>query len=183
MKKVVVFLADGFEEIEGLTVVDVLRRAQIEVTTVSVKDSLEIHGAHSIIIMADRTFTDMNFSDTDMLVLPGGVPGTNHLAGYQPLLDLLKRFYEEGKMISAICAAPSILGVQGFLEGKKATCYPGYEDKLLQAIPVDEGVVIADNIITGKAMGTAMDFSFVLVERLVGKEMADRVAGMIYYTK
>ena len=119
MKKVCVFLADGFEEIEGLTVVDILRRAKVEVSTVSIMDTLDIQGAHGINIKADQMFDEADFSVADMLVLPGGMPGTLHLGQHKGLQNILKDFHNEKKNIAAICAAPSVLGKYGILEGKR----------------------------------------------------------------
>ncbi len=132
-KKVYIFLADGFEEVEALTPVDVLRRADINVTTVSISNDLTVTGAHHISILADVLFTDLDFSDADMLVLPGGLTGTHNLNDHKELIDLLLDFSAKGKLIGAICAAPLILGQQKLLENKNATCYPGFEDHLINA--------------------------------------------------
>ena len=181
MKKVAVFFADGFEEIEALTVVDVLRRAKMDVTLVSMKGIKEVYGAHKIAVVTDRFFDDINYEAIDMLVLPGGMPGTSRLAESKPLQKLVKKFYDNGKCIAAICAAPSILGTLGLLEGKKAVCYPGYEDKLRGATIVDAGAVIDGNIVTGRSMGSAVEFALAIVERLEGKELADSVAKAIVF--
>ena len=124
MSKVYIFLADGFEDIEGLTVVDLMRRAGIEITTVSVKDTKEVTTAHGITLLTDRLFKNTDFSDGDMLVLPGGMPGTVNLGAYEPLIELLKNYYTEGKKIAAICAAPSIFAKLGFLKGRRANLLP-----------------------------------------------------------
>ena len=125
-KKVYIFLADGFEDIEGLTVVDLLRRAQIDIKTVSIKDTKEVQTAHGISLLTDLLFDEVDFTDADMLVLPGGMPGTKYLAGSKPLTDLLTDFYNKGKKIAAICAAPSVFSGLGFLKGRKATSYPSF---------------------------------------------------------
>src|SRR5699024_7211137 len=130
MKKVYVFLADGFEEIEGLTVVDVLRRAGADTETVSVMGRKEIRGAHEIQILADSLFEDVDFSDARLLVLPGGMPGTLNLKAHTGLADLLRHFDREEKYIAAICAAPSILSGLGMLKERKACAYPSFEEKL-----------------------------------------------------
>ncbi len=127
MSQVCIFFAPGLEEIEGLTVVDLMRRAGISIQVVSVADTLDITGAHNIHITADALLSDTDFSDTEMLVLPGGAPGTCNLEACGPLMDLLKDFYRQGKYVGAICAAPMIFGHLGFLEGRKATSYPGFE--------------------------------------------------------
>ena len=130
MKKVSIFLAEGFEEVEALTQVDLLRRAGAEVTMVSISGAREVAGSHGIVVTADQVFAEMDFSDMDLLVLPGGMPGTLHLKECAPLLALLKDFHEKGKKLAAICAAPTVLGAAGLLKGKKAACYPGCEDGL-----------------------------------------------------
>lgn len=181
MKRVAVFFADGFEEIEALTVVDILRRAKIDVTMVSMKGIKEVYGAHKIAVVTERFIDDVNYEIIDMLVLPGGVPGTTRLAESKPLQKIIKKFYDNGKCIAAICAAPSIFGTMGLLEGKRATCYPGYEDKLKGATVEDAAVVTDGNIITGRAMGSAVEFSLALVEKLEGKELADSIAKSIVF--
>ena len=130
MKKACVFLADGFEEVEGLTVVDLLRRANVEVTMVSIKKEKEITGAHGIAVLADACFEDMAYEAQDLLVLPGGMPGTTNLGAHAGLTEALVKAYEAGKYVAAICAAPSVLGRLGILEGKNATSYPGFETEL-----------------------------------------------------
>ena len=136
MSKLYIFLADGFEEIEGLTVVDVLRRAGVEVTMVSVMGKKDIVGAHHITLEADALFEECDFSDGDMFVLPGGMPGTLHLGEHQYLAELLKKADQEKKGIAAICAAPSVLGDLGLLRSRKATCYPGFEEETDRSIHI-----------------------------------------------
>ena len=183
MKQVCVFLADGFEEIEGLTVVDLLRRAGIEVTTVSITSEHAIHGAHGIDVRADKLFEDMIFEEQDMLVLPGGMPGTLNLGKHKGLEALLRKFYQREKYIGAICAAPSVLGRYGFLNGREATSYPGFEETLEGAEILEDAVVVSDYIITSRGMGTAIPFSLALIEELVGKEKADEIGkSIIYYS-
>lgn len=143
MKRVSVFLADGFEEIEGLTVVDILRRAGVQVDTVSVTGDRMIHGSHQIDVQADFLFEEMDFTQTDMLVLPGGMPGTKHLMEHRGLRSLLQAYDEQGQYIAAICAAPGIFGKLGFLKGRKACCYPSFEEKLEGAEVVQDAVCVA----------------------------------------
>lgn len=178
---VYLFLAEGFEEIEALTVVDLLRRAEIDIATVSITGTKKITGSHQITVEADALFEDHNYSDAQMLVLPGGMPGTKYLGEHVGLVQLLKETNEQNKEIAAICAAPSILGVNGILKGKRATCFPGFEDKLFEAIPTGNKVEIDKNIITGKGMGTAIDFSLKIIEKLKGKVLADKIAAAIQY--
>lgn len=180
-KQVCVFLADGFEEIEGLTVVDLLRRAGIFVTTVSITGASIIHGAHGIDVSADVLFEEMEYQEQDMLVLPGGMPGTLHLAEHQGLKELLDEFYEEEKYIAAICAAPSVFGKYGYLKGRRATSYPGFEEELLGVTYVTDSVVVADHVITSRGMGTAIPFSLTLIELLIGKEQAEKIGKSIIF--
>lgn len=181
MSKVSIFLADGFEEIEGLTVVDLLRRADIDITMVSIMDTKKITGAHDIVIEADELYKDMNFSNMDALVLPGGMPGSKYLGDHSELVELLKSFNEDNKLIAAICAAPSVLGVNGILQDKKATCYPGFEDKLEGATFIKEPVVKDQNIITSRGVGTAIDFALAIIESLKDKKAAKEIAESIIY--
>lgn len=181
-KKVYVFLADGFEEVEGLTAVDILRRAGAQVTTVSVTGVKTIHGAHGIDVNADQLFEETDFEEADMLVLPGGMPGTVSLAEHTGLGEVLAEFDEKNKFIAAICAAPSILGKYGMLEGRKATSHPSKEKELPGAVVVHEPVVTAGNIITSRGMGTSIDFSLELVRVLLDETAAEEVRQAIVYT-
>ena len=140
MSKVYVFLADGFEEIEGLTVVDLLRRAGEEVETVSIMGRKMIEGSHKIKVEADALFEETDFTEGKMLVLPGGMPGTRHLGAYKPLTDMLCDWDTKGKQLAAICAAPSVFGDLGILNGTEAVCYPGFEERLTGAT-IGEGTV------------------------------------------
>ena len=158
MKKTGVFLAEGFEEIEGLTVVDILRRAGIDVVTISVMGQKEVCGSHKITVLADALFEEVNFEEYEGIVLPGGMPGTTNLGGHSGVNQIIKSFAEQGKLVAAICAAPSVLGQAGILEGKKAACYPGFEDKLTGAEVTFEEVAEDGNVITSRGMGTAIPF-------------------------
>lgn len=181
MEKVYVFLADGFEEIEGLTVVDVLRRAGADTETVSVMESKEIMGSHKIRVMADSLFEDVDFSDARLLVLPGGMPGTLNLKAHTGLTELLRRFDREEKYIAAICAAPSILSDLGMLKGRKACAYPSFEDKLDCEEVLSEPVVTDGHITTGRGMGAAIPFALKLTELLFGEKKAAEIAESIVY--
>ncbi len=180
-KRVCVFLADGFEEIEGLTVVDLLRRAEIEVTTASITGEYTIHGAHGIDVQADKLFYEVEYAAQDMIVLPGGMPGTLHLGKHEGVKQVLEQFYKEEKNIAAICAAPSVLGKYGMLHGRKATSYPGFEEALKGATYVYEEVAEDDFIITSRGMGTAIAFSLKLIEKLIGQTKADEIGKSIIY--
>lgn len=181
MNRVYIFLADGFEEIEGLTVVDLLRRADIDIIMVSITGNLEITGSHQILVKSDVLFEKADFSDADMLVLPGGKTGTDNLTIHEGLDRLLKDFSSKGQMLAAICAAPSVLGKKGLLKGRKAICYPGFEDFLTGASKVDDDVVFDGNIITSKGMGTAIDFSLEIIKKLKGEAEAAKIASSIQY--
>ena len=175
MAKVCVFTADGFEEVEGLTVVDLLRRAGEEVLMVSISDNLNVTGSHGIEIKADVFFDDVDYSTVDMLVLPGGMPGTRHLGEHQELAALLKRFAASDKMVAAICAAPSVLGGLGILKGRKAACYPGFEEKLEEAVVFTDPVVKDGNITTSRGVGTAIPFALELISQLEGEVKARQI--------
>ena len=170
--KVYIFLADGFEEIEGLTVVDIMRRAKIDVETISITGQKQINGAHKIIVEADRLFEETDFSDGDMLVLPGGMPGTRNLIG---------EFDKKKKYLAAICAAPSILSELGILKGRKACAYPSFEEGLDCAQVVHEAAVTDGHVTTGRGMGAAIPFALKLTELLCGTEKANEIAESIVY--
>ena len=180
MSKVAVFLADGFEEVEGLTAIDLMRRAGIEVTTVSVKDDPFINASHKITIKADTVIGDFDF-DVDMLVLPGGMPGTINLGNTKKLTDKIIEFNNAGKYVAAICAAPTVFGSLGILNGKRACCYPGMEDGLTGAVKSTANVEVDGNIITSRGVGTAIDFALAIITELVGGQKADEIAKGIVY--
>jgi 4-methyl-5(b-hydroxyethyl)-thiazole monophosphate biosynthesis len=165
MGKTCVFLAEGFEEIEALAVVDVLRRNNIEVETISIQDSIYVTGGHKIEVKADKLFDEVNYNDVEMIVLPGGMPGTLNLQKHKKLEELIIEFAKGNKRISAICAAPIILGKLGILKDKRAICYPGYEKELIGAQICDKAVVVDNNIITSKSMETAIEFGFAIVKQ------------------
>ena len=171
------FLDNGFEEIEALTTVDLLRRANIALTTVSMTGEKHVTGSHQITVHADKQFADCDFSDAEMLILPGGA---THLETHQNLCELLLKHNEENKLIAAICAAPSVLGRLGILNGKQATCYPGFEEYLGESY-VGGLVVESKNIITAKGPGLSSDFAFCLIEKLAGSETADAVYDAAQY--
>ncbi len=182
MSKVYIFIAEGFEEIEALTVVDLLRRAEIDITMVSIMDSKKVTGAHGISIEAGALYNDVNFSHAEMLVLPGGMPGTKYLGEHEGLVTMLKSFNDKNKLIAAICAAPSVLGVNGILKGKKATSYPGFEDKLVDAVISTDPVVVDQNIITSRGLGTAIFFALKIIEKLKDEDTSKAIAESIIFT-
>lgn len=167
-----VFFAEGFEEIEAVTVVDVLRRAGLGITMVSVSDGLSVTGAHGIEIKTDKLFGAVNFDDADILILPGGMPGTNNLVAHEALGALLKKHGAEGKWLAAICAAPIVLGKLGLLKNHIAACYPGFEPQLDGATISHDSVVLDGKVITSRGAGTALEFALKMVEIAKGIEKA-----------
>ncbi|MDR2764535.1 MAG: DJ-1/PfpI family protein [Tannerella sp.] len=182
MKKAYLFLATGFEETEAVGTLDVLRRGEVEVTTVSITGERTVTGAHGIPVVADRLFEDSDFSDADALILPGGGPGSQMLNGHEGLKKQLVRQYEQNKLVVAICAAPLVLGGLGLLQGKKATCYPGVEPQLTGAILTGAPAVVDDNIITGKGPGLVFDFALAVLTALQGAKTAGSIADDLLYS-
>lgn len=174
-KKAYVFTADGLEEVEALTAVDLLRRGGIETVMVSLTDSLTVTGSHGIVFQADALFDSCGFSDADALVLPGGMPGTLHLKDHQGLAQELKKAAADGKYVCAICAAPRVIGLLGLLEGQTATCYPGNEQFLLGARTTENPVEVSGKFITSRGVGTAVEFALAIVSQLQGAEAAARL--------
>lgn len=181
MKKIAVFFADGCEEIEGLTVVDMLRRAKLDVVSVSITGSREVHGSHDITFFADTVYEEADLDACDGIVLPGGAVGTENLGSHEGVVSAVKKFAAEGKMVAAICAAPSVLGACGVLQGKRATCHPGWEEKLTGAVTCEESAVVDGNIITSRGMGTAIDFSLAMIEKFTDADVLAQVKKGIVY--
>lgn len=177
-----IFFADGFEEIEGLTVVDMFRRAGISIQTVSIADSLTVTGSHDIKVQADCLLKDFDFNTVEMLILPGGMPGTTNLSKCEPLCDALMQFSRQGHYLAAICAAPSILGGLGILNGRVATCYPGFEKKLFGAYITTDPVAKDGHVITSRGMGTAIEFASALIAVIQDQEVADKIKESILYS-
>jgi 4-methyl-5(b-hydroxyethyl)-thiazole monophosphate biosynthesis len=171
-----IFLATGFEEIEAITTIDILRRGEVEITTVSITGERTISGVHQIPVIADILFEEADFSDGDAFILPGGGPGSFMLNDHEALKQLLIDKYKQNKWICAICAAPLVLGGLGLLEGKRAICYPGMESYIQGAILTDAPVVTDGNIITGKGPGLALNFGLAILATLQGQTIADKVA-------
>ena len=178
MKKVIVFLAEGFEETEALSVIDILRRAEIPVTSVSVEKDKMVKGAHDVPVQADMLFDDVDFDKYDMIVMPGGMPGAKNLKEHEGVRKQVTAFVKD-KQVGAICAAPMVLGSLGLLDGKRVTCYPGFEPELIGATVTGEAVTVDGNIITGKGPALAMKFSLQIVETLAGKAMRDEVSNAL----
>ena len=176
MKEVYIFLTTGFEEIEALGTIDILRRGGVNVKSVSLIESKQVEGSHKILVAADLMFDEVNFSDAEMLIIPGGTVKFNEHNG---LKETVKAFAQTGKNVAAICAAPMVLGGLGLLKGKKATAYPGFEQYLEGAEFIKTSVVVDGNIITGRGPGLTMEFALKLLEILEGKAKSDEVAGQL----
>ncbi len=180
--RTVICLANGCEEIEALTVADILRRAGEDVALVSINETTDVVSSHKVHIVADTIFADMDFSETEMLVLPGGMPGSNNLQAYKPLEEMILKFNEEGKFIAAICAAPKVFGALGLLKGKNACCHPGFEGELIGAnVIMDKPAVKDGNIITGRSMGCAIPFGLTILGALNGADAANEMAKKLVY--
>ncbi|SUO94964.1 DJ-1 family glyoxalase III [Suttonella ornithocola] len=174
MANVLLFLTDGFEEIEALATVDVLRRGEVDVKTISLTGKPIVTGSHHIPVQADQLFEQTNFSDVDMLIIPGGTKAFND---YPALKETIQTHYNKGKKIAAICAAPMVFGTMGLLKGKKATCYPGFEE-YLEGAEVQKGTaVVVDGLITtGRGPSLAISFALELLAQLTTKENSQKVA-------
>ncbi|MBD5217014.1 MAG: DJ-1/PfpI family protein [Bacteroidales bacterium] len=178
MKESFLFLADGFEEMEAISAIDILRRAGMSLKTVSITSALQVKGAHGITITADVIYDNTLFKDIDWLILPGGMPGATNLYEFAPLQGLLSSHHSKGGRIAAICAAPAVVLAQsGLLAGHHATCYPGFEGMLGEDIYEDRPVVVSKNIVTGNGPGNAMLWALNIVKCQFGEEVANRVAG------
>lgn len=180
--KVTTFLTEGFETVEALAVVDILRRAGITVDLVSVSGEKAVKSAQGVVVNAEYTFDGHDIDDTDVIFLPGG-PGHKLYEKNDKLIAQIRDFNNKNKYIAAICAAPSILGRMGILEGKNATCFPGFEGELKGAklADVKQRVVTDGNIITSRGMGTSVDLGLELVKLLAGEEKAEELAVCTQY--
>lgn len=183
MKKAYIFLAEGFEDIEAITPIDLLRRGGMDVTTVSITSALQVRSANGVTVNADVMFTDNDFSDADWLICPGGMPGATNLYEFKPLGDLLARqgAKPDGR-IAAICAAPGVvLGQLGLLAGEKATCYPGFEKLCKDAVMVDSPVVVSGKFVTGNGPANAFPWALTILKEAMGQGAANAVAeGTLY---
>ncbi|MCW4033903.1 MAG: DJ-1/PfpI family protein [Candidatus Bathyarchaeota archaeon] len=177
MVKVLVFLATGFEEIETVTVVDVLRRANIDVTVASLTSNV-VEGAHAMNVVADKKIDEVDVNDFDAIFVPGGNPGYKNLRNDPRVIEMIKQAYNANKLIAAICAAPAVLSDAGILKGKNSTIYPGMDNELVAggATPKQDNIVIDGNIVTSRGPATALPFAVKLAEILVGKQVADSVS-------
>lgn len=181
MKKVYLFLATGFEEVEALTVVDILRRGGVDCKTVSVMGDYDVTGSHNITVRADLVFEHQSITDGQMLIMPGGIPGTPNLKAHAGLKQLILDYEKNGKYLAAVCAAPTVYGEMGLLKGKDATCYPGMEDGLVGANKKSDAVVCDGPFITSRGMGTCIEFGLTLLAKLTDQNTADMIAEKIEY--
>lgn len=184
MSQAVIFIADGTEECEAISVIDLLRRAGIDIKTVAVKKGGEknVLTAHNISMECDESLDDFELSGEEFLIIPGGLDGTNTMKACEPLSKMLKKQIEEGRKLAAICAGPTVLGELGLLEDKNCTCYPGCEDGLGKGAKFqDTGVVKDGNIITGQGLGSAIPFALRIIAEMEGAEKALEVADDIVY--
>lgn len=181
MAKVYEFLSNGNEEIEALIPVDVLRRAGVEVVLVSTVGELTTTSAHGVRIVADALIEDIDPSDADLLMIPGGLPGAENLCNHPQVREMIKAQYDAGKLVSAICAGPMIFGSLGISDGKRCTCYPGCEGNIAGAEYTKELVTVDGNVITGEGPAAALPYAYKICEMLCGKETAQGLMdGMMY---
>lgn len=174
MKTIFIFLTTGFEDIEAIATIDILRRAELNVKSVSLTDSRQVMTSHQVLVTADLMFDQVDFSEAELLILPGGTVKFNE---HENMKKELLAFANKGEKVAAICASPMVLGGLGLLDGKNATCYPGFEQYLKGAtLQTDKAVVVDGNITTGRGPGLTIDFALNLVEQLAGKEKRDAVA-------
>ena len=183
MAKVGIFFGTGFEEVEALAVVDVLRRGGVEVNMISITGEETVTSSHGVGVKMDQMLADTKFDELDMIVLPGGMPGTRNLEACEALMEQVDRFYADGKWIGAICAAPTILGHRGILKGRNACCYPNMEDELSGAKVSFHSVEVSDKVITSRGMGTAIEFGLTILGQLEGEQKANQLAEKIVYKR
>lgn len=172
---VYIHLAPGFEEIEAVTILDILRRGNVSAGFVTVGPETRVTGAHGITLMADLTFQEADYETCEMILLPGGMPGTKNLGAHGDLIKKIKEFNQQKKLLGAICAAPMVFGQAGILNGRNATIYPGMEACIDRAKPSTERVVVDGHIITSRGPGTAMDFALAALEALQGKDVVENL--------
>lgn len=181
--KTAVLFAPGYEEIEALTPVDVLYRADIACDKISITDKHAVTSSHNVTVTCDYTYEQVDIDSYDMIILPGGLPGTTHLKEYQPLRDAIMRRAQENKYLAAICAAPSVFADLGILQGRRATSHPSFQDVLRQqgADVVQDNVVVDGHIITSKGAGTALDFALTILGILENGESVEKVKNAMVY--
>lgn len=182
MAQAYIFLAPGYEEVEMLTVVDMVRRAKLDIDMVSITDQREVTSSHNVTIIADRLLAETDFAAAQMLILPGGIPGTPNLRACEPLCEQLKQFAANAeKWVAAVCAAPTVLGELGILDGRKATCYPTFADKIICGEYLEQPVVRDGHVITSRGMGTCIEFAGEIITALKDRETAEQIKTAIVY--
>ena len=181
MKRAVILFAEGYETVEALLVVDLLRRGGVEVTMASITEDEFVRSSHGVNVEMDAVLGEVDVLDYDAIILPGGMPGTMHLKEHAGLAEQIREFDRQGKWLAAICAAPSVFGGLGILEGKKAICFPGFEKYLTGADITPERVVLDGHIFTSKGMGTAIDLGLAIVKEISGEEVSEELAKSIQY--
>ncbi len=181
MSRIAIFFSEGYEEVEAIAVVDICRRCDITVDMVSITEDRTVFSSHGIGVVMDKTLTEIDFDDYDMLVLPGGLKGTRGLEAHDGLMAHIDDFDAKGKYIGAICAAPSIFGHRGILKGRKACCYPGFEQELTGATVTTENVTIDGHVVTSRGMGTATDFGLAIAGIFCGEEKAEAIKKQVVY--
>ncbi|WP_026834621.1 DJ-1 family glyoxalase III [Eubacterium xylanophilum] len=181
MKKAVMFFAEGFEEVEALTTVDLLIRAGVDVQLVSIADSEIVKGSHGIGVQMNAKMGDVSVKDMDAALLPGGIPGTPNLKASEFVGTFIKDMYAAGKIVAAICAAPTVFGYLGIVKDKKVTSYPGTGDDIQCAEYLTDKVVIDGNVITSRGVGTAIDFALAIIGQLVSSDVAAKIKSDIVY--
>lgn len=174
--KALIHLASGFEEIEAIATIDILRRANIDTQIVSICKCLQVTGAHGIEVRADVCQRRADYENADMLILPGGLPGSHNLADNKELGERIQAHHAQGKWLAAICAAPLVYGRLGLLDGEEAICYPSFEPELKGATISEEAVVVSNNFITGKGPGVTIDFALEIIKQLQGEASAKQIA-------
>ncbi len=184
--KAYILLCDGFEEVEALATADILKRAGIETELVSPYGQDIVRGSHNFGVTVDAVFASADkydsaaFGDADAVILPGGMPGTTNLGKSAAVCEMIKNYNERGKLVCAICAAPSVLGANGILDGHEATCFPGFENALGAGKHIGGPAVVSGNVVTGKSMGCAIDFAVAIVAELLGTDAAGKVEASVY---
>ena len=183
MKKAVMLFANGYEEVEALMTVDLLKRAGVDIRLVSINDDMTVTGSHGISVAMDTKLSRIQLKEEDAIIIPGGMPGTKYLEKYKPLTELLTDFYQNGGKVAAICAAPGIFERLGFLKGRNATSYPSVMEQLKSARTSLEPVVVDGNVTTSRGLGTAIDFSLSLIGQLEGSAKAEEIAESVVYVR
>ncbi len=181
MNRIAMFFSEGYEEVEAIAVVDICRRCRLDIDMVSITEEKFVKSSHNILVGMDKTFSQVDFDEYDMLVLPGGLKGTQGLEAFEPLMEQIDRFNAEGKYIGAICAAPSIFGHRGILNGRRACCYPGFEPELTGAIVSEENVEVDGHVVTSRGMGTATDFGLAIGAIFCGQDKAEEIKKQVVY--